>query len=383
MIYLDNAATTPVDPRVKRAMDPYHSEHYGNPGALHTLGQHAQHAINNARETAASILHCQTREITFTSGATESINLALLGVAHALHEKGKHIITTRIEHHAVLDTCKALEREGYTVTYLNVDDNGLVNPQNLERAIRTDTILISIMYANNEIGTIQDIPSLSAVARKHNIIFHTDASQAPGYLDLNINTLGATMLSLNGSKIYGPKGTGCLYAHTGTPLRPLFHGGGQEHGLRSGTENVPGIVGFAKAMELCEHERHAETTRLTTIRDTMITAILDTIPGTSLNGHPAKRLPNNVNISFKHVDGESLVLLLNDHDICAGTGSACMTRTNTPSHVIMALGKSQAHADNSIRFSLGRHTTKKDMDHVLQLLPRLVEQLRTTHKLAR
>ena len=375
--YLDHAAATYMDERVKREMDKYCLKEYGNPGSFNTVGLRAKEAVDKAREKVAGIIGAEPKEIIFTGSGTESINLAIKGVARALKKsgKGKHIITSTIEHHAVLDTCRYLEEEeGFEVTYVGVDRRGLVDPKDIESAIKEDTILISIMYANNEIGTIEPIKEIGAIAKKHNITFHTDACQA-GMLDLDVRKLNADLMTLNGSKIYGPKGTGMLYVKKGTPIKPIIHGGGQEFGLRSGTENVPGIVGFAKALEIAQHERKREAKRLTILRDALIKGLMK-IPKVILNGHPTRRLPNNVNVSILDIEGESLLLNLNEHGICASSGSACASKSLKPSHVILATGVPAEIAHGSLRFTLGKRTTMKDIDKVVKVLPGIVERLR-------
>jgi cysteine desulfurase len=378
MVYLDNSATTYVDPEVKRAMEPYFSEYYGNPSSLHKMGLKSRNAIEHARETVAKIINSRPNEIIFTGSGTESINLAIKGVFRANRGRGKHIITTKIEHHAVLESCEYLEKnEGADVTYLDVDDHGLVDPKQVERAIRKDTILITIIYANNEIGTIEPIAEIGRIAKRRGVYFHTDACQAGCYLPLDTKKLNADLMTLNGSKIYGPKGTGMLFVRSGVKLHPIIHGGGQEFGLRSGTENVPGIVGFAKALDISQKKRIVESKRLTTLRDKLIKGILKNIPKTMLNGHATKRLPNNVNITFLDLEGESLLLYMNQKGIYASTGSACSSESLDPSHVIMALGLPHEAAHGSIRFSLGRQNTQKDVDYVLKQLPDMVKRLRS------
>jgi len=366
-IYLDNAAATPVRKEVVEAMMPYFSTSYGNPGSVHSLGKQAKEAVEDARERVAKILGCLSEEIIFTSGGTESINLALQGIAR----DAGHIITTKSEHPAVLETCTFLQTEGCTITYLDVDTQGLVDPKELESAITPGTILISIIYANNEVGTVQDIKSLAAIAKKHDIPFHTDACQA-GLL--NIKDLGVTLMTLNGSKIYGPKGAGILYAK-GVDLQPLVFGGKQEQGLRSGTENVPAIVGFAKALELLDQTKDSEVKRLTFLRDTLIHGLLE-IKGSRLNGHATKRLPNNVNISFRKIEGESLVLHLNEEGIFASTGSACSSTKLEASHVLEAMQVEKDYIHGSIRFSLGKDTTTEDISQVIKTVTKIVAVLR-------
>ena len=375
-IYLDYAATTYVDARVKKEMDSYFIKEFGNPGSFNTYGLNVKKAVDFARNKIAEILGARPNEMIFTGSGTESINLALKGIARALKEKGNHIITQKTEHHAVLETCNFLEEEGFEVTYLNVDKYGLINLNELKTAIKPSTILISIMYANNEIGTIQPIKEIAEIAKEHSILFHTDACQAAGFLDLNVNSLGVSLMTLNGSKIYGPKGTGILYVKSGTLIKPIVHGGGQEFGLRSGTENVPGIIGFAKALEIAQNDKEKESRRLTRLRDCLIKGLLKNIPKTILNGHPSQRLPNNVNVSILDIEGESLLLYLNESGICAATGSACASKSLEPSHVILATGLPYEAAHGSIRFTLGRKTKKSDIKKVLEVMPGLVEKLR-------
>lgn len=365
-VYLDHGSTTRMDERVKEEMEPYLDRIYANPGSLHNLGLEAKEALQKARERVAKILNCQPEEIIFTSGGTESINLALKGI-----KKG-HIITSKIEHPAVLETCKFLEKNGYTVTYLNVDKEGLIDPKDVEEAIRDDTVLITIMYANNEIGTIEPIKEIGAIAKKHNIPFHTDACQA-GSLNIDVEDLNVDMMTLNGSKIYGPKGVGILYKKKGIELEPLLHGGGQEFGLRSGTQNIPGIIGFAHALELEQDKK--ENQRLIKLRDYLIDELLK-IPKTFLNGSKDKRLSNNVNISFLDIEGESILLHLNEKGIYVSTGSACSSEKLEISHVLDAIGLDHDYAHGSIRFSLGRHTKKEDLDYLIKELKVIVDSLR-------
>jgi cysteine desulfurase len=375
IIYLDNAATTPVRPEVLKAMLPFFSEKYGNPSSLHVKGQEAAFAIKKSREKIAQILNCKPNEIVFVSGGTESVNLALKGFALANRRKGNHIITQKTEHHAVLESCKWLEKQGFSVTYLDVDEFGIVKLKDVEKAITNKTILVSIMYANNEIGTIQPIREIASICKKHNVAFHTDACQAAGYCDLNVQKLGIDLLTINGSKIYGPKGIGLLYIKQGLHIMPLIHGGEQEYNLRAGTENVPAIVGFAKALELAQKEQKKESKRLVVLRKKLIEGLLR-IPKTKLNGHPSKRLPNNVNVSFFGVEGEAIVTMLSEKGVCASTGSACSSKHLTPSHVLLAIGRKPEEAHGSLRLSLGRYTTKKDIDYVLKIMPEIVATLR-------
>ncbi|MEI6731871.1 MAG: cysteine desulfurase family protein [archaeon] len=374
-IYFDNSATAPLDERVFREMIPYLSYIYGNPSSFHGKGKEAKDALDDARERIAGILNCSAKEIVFTSGGTESINFALKGVALANMGKGNHIITSKLEHHAVLETCKYLEGKGFEVTYLNVDRYGLVNPEDVEQAITEKTILISIMYANNEIGTIEPIEEIGRIAKAKGVLFHTDACQAAGYLDLDVKKLNVDLLTVNGSKVYGPKGAGLLYVRKGIDLEPLIHGGGQEFNLRSGTENVPAIMGFAKALEIAYAERKENSGRLIELRNYFIQGLLK-IPKSRLNGHPTERLPNNVNVSFLDVEGEAMLLHLNEQGIYASTGSACTSQSLETSHVLAAIALPYEASHGSLRFSLGNRTTKEEIDTVLQVLPKIVDTLK-------
>ncbi len=380
--YLDNAATTPVDERVLKIMLPYFSDKYGNPGSMHQKGLEAKEAVDEARKTIAKLISAEPNEIIFVSGGTESDNLAIIGTAMALKEKGNHIITTNIEHHAVFDTCEYLEEQGFKVTYVGVKENGIIDPKDIEKTITPKTILISIMHANNEIGTIQPIAEISKIAKSKDIIMHTDACQSAGYLDIDVNKLGVDLMTLNGSKIYGPKGIGILYAKKGTILQPLIYGGGQEKGVRSGTENVPLIVGFAKALEIAHSVRDKESKRLIKLRDKLVAGLKKKISNIHINGDLEKRLPNNVNISFLGVEGESMLLHLDSKGICASTGSACSSHSLEPSHVIKALGLTDEASHGSLRFTLGRHTTEEDIEKVLKELPKIVESLRKISPIA-
>jgi cysteine desulfurase len=376
MIYMDHAATTPVRKEVVAAMAPFWTDIFGNPGSLHNKGLEAHEALDSARSSVAAVIGANVMDIIFTGGGTESCNLAIKGLARANKTKGRHIITQLTEHHAVLDSCIALEKEGFDITYLPVDRYGLVSPERLRAAIRPDTILVTIMYANNEIGTVQPIAELAKIAHEKGTVFHTDACQAGGQLDVNVQRLGIDMMTLNGSKIYGPKGVGILYVKSGVKLEPIIHGGGQENGLRSGTENVPGIIGFAKALELAQAERDVESKRLAELRNKLIEGIVKRVPKSFLNGHPTQRLPNNVNVSILDIEGEALILHLNDAGICASTGSACTSRSLEPSHVIRAIGLPYEAAHGSLRFTLGKETTQVDVDRVLEVLPPIVAKLR-------
>ena len=375
-IYLDHAATTYVDGRVFEAMQPYFAADFGNPGAFYELGRKAKEAVEAARGSVAGILNCLPTEIIFTGSGTESDNMAVLGVARKRASEGKHIITSSIEHHAVEMPCRQLEREGFEVTYLPVDKFGMVSFDDLRAALRDDTILVSVMMANNEIGTIQPIAEIGAILRGHKAFFHTDACQAAGALDLDVERLGVDLMTLNGSKIYGPKGVGILYKRKGVSIQPLIFGGGQERGLRSGTENVPLIVGFAKALEIAAAEREVEPTRLSRLRDRLIGGLMSSVTKIILNGHPSLRLPNNVNVSILDIEGEAFTLFLNELGIYASTGSACTSASLDPSHVIVATGLPYECAHGSIRFSLGRKTTEEEIDYVLSVIPKVVAILR-------
>ena len=376
-IYLDNAATTAVDKRVLEAMLPYYSDIFGNPSSLHSHGQEAKKAIEEAREKVAKALGADSEEIYFTSGGSESDNWALKGVAYALKEKGNHIITTEIEHHAVLHTCRYLEKEGFKVTYLPVDEYGLVKPEDLKKAITDKTILVSIMFANNEIGTIEPIEELVKIAHEKNIYFHTDAVQAVGNVPIDVKKLDVDLLSLSAHKIYGPKGVGALYIKKGVKIHSLIQGGTQEKNRRAGTENVPGIVGLGEAIELITKNLDSHINKLTFLRDKLINGILEKIPYTRLNGHPTKRLPGNVNVSFEFIDGESLILNLDMAGICASSGSACTSGSLEPSHVLLAIGLSKELARGSLRLTIGKDNTEEDIDKVLEALPQIVKRLRS------
>jgi cysteine desulfurase len=377
-IYLDYAATTPLDPRVLEAMMPYMTEHFGNPNSIHSFGREARRAIDEAREKIAQLLNCQPSEIVFTSGGTESDNLALRGVAEAYRHKGNHIVTTAIEHHAILRTCKALEDMGFSVTYLPVDEHGLVSPEQVAEAVNERTILVSVMHANNEIGTIEPIAEIvRAVKEKRpDTIVHTDAVQTVGHIPVDIQELGVDLLSFSAHKFYGPKGIGGLFVRKGVRLVPQITGGGQERNRRSGTENVAAIVGMAKALELAVEEMPTELPRLQALRDELITGVLSRIPETRLNGHPTLRLPHNANFSFRGIEGEALLLQLDLNGIAASSGSACSSGSLEPSHVLLALGLDYELAIGSLRITLGRFTTREHILRLLDLLPKVVEKLR-------
>ncbi|MBI4435620.1 cysteine desulfurase [Candidatus Uhrbacteria bacterium] len=384
-VYLDHAATTPIHPAVREAMLPYLGEKFGNPSSFHTVGKTVKDDVDKARERIARVLNVRADEILFTSGGTESDNLAILGYTRMNQSHGKHLITSSIEHHAVLETMMHLEKkEGFEVTYLEPDRDGLITVEQVEGALREDTILVAVMYANNEIGTIEPIAQIGNMIQKWReahkrptLKFHTDACQATGSLDLDIEKLHVDLLTLNGSKMYGPKGIGLLYVKRGIKLEPLQFGGSQERALRPGTENIAGIMGMATALEMAQADRESETQRLTPLRDRLIEGIRSSIPKTRLNGHPTIRLPNNVNISIMDIEGEALILYLDAQGVYASTGSACTSASLDPSHVILALGLPYEVAHGSLRLTLGRLTTQEDIDYVIQVLPPLVEKLRS------
>ncbi len=375
-IYLDYSATTPTHPEVVKAMLPYFTDVFGNPSSIHSYGQEAKGAIEEARVKVADLIGARGEEIIFTSGGTEADNFALKGVAFANESKGNHIITGSIEHHAVIETCKFLERRGFLVTCLPVDEYGLIDPGDVKKTITDKTILISVMQANNEMGTIEPIAEIGRIARDAGIYFHTDAVQVVGHIPVDVNELGVDLLSMSAHKLYGPKGVGALYIRKGTKLIPFMHGGDQERRRRASTENIPGIVGLGKAVELARQEMGEEAERLTYLRDRLIKGLLERIDHTHLNGHPLKRLPNNVNVSVDFVEGESMLLNLDLEGICASTGSACSSSSLEPSHVLLALGLSPEQAHGSLRFSLGKWTGGEEIERVLEVLPRVVAKLR-------
>lgn len=388
IVYMDHAGTTSVDRRVLEAMLPYFSERFGNPSSIHTLGQEARRAVDEGREKVANVLGCRISEVVFTSGGTESDNSAIKGVALALKETGNHIITSAIEHHAVLHTCQFLETQGYQVTYLSVDKYGLVDPDAVARAITDRTILVTIMMANNEVGTIEPIGEIAKVVKERakaldrTIAVHTDAVQAAGQLDINVKKLGVDMLSLSSHKFHGPRGAGILHIRRSTPFLPVQLGGGQERERRSGTENVAGIVGTAVALEYAENERQEVCSRLVKMRDRLIKGIQDVVPDAHLNGHPTQRLPNNVNFSFQAVEGEPVLLGLDMAGIAASSGSACSSGSLEPSHVLLALGQMVELARGSLRLTLGKDNTEEEVDYVLSVLPGLISRLRQMPSLA-
>lgn len=375
-IYFDHAATTPMKEEVLDAMMPYFTENYGNPSSVYNIAQVNRKAVDDSRASIAEILGARPNEIFFTSGGTEADNWAIRGIAARKGRKGNHIITTKVEHHAVLHTCEYLERHGYEVTYLDVDEYGLVTAEQVEAAIKDTTILISVMYANNEIGTIMPIKEIGEVAKKHDIPFHTDAVQAIGQERINVDELNVDLLSLSGHKINGPKGMGILYIRRGTRLCPLIHGGAQERGRRGGTENVPGIVGLAKALELTYADFDNKNRKIREMRDYLIDGILKEVPYARLNGHREKRLANNLNISFEYVEGESLLLLLDMEGIAASSGSACTSGSLDASHVMLAIGLPHEKAHGSIRITLGETNTMEEADKLLEKLPAIVQRMR-------
>jgi cysteine desulfurase len=377
-IYLDHAATTPVRPEVVEAMLPYFGGHYGNPSSIYSLGRDARQAIDGARDTVAAVLGCRPAEIIFTSCGSESDNLAIKGTAFALRERGTHIITTQIEHHAVLHTCEWLERYfGFEVTYLPVDDHGMVDPAEVERALTDRTILVSVMLANNEVGTIQPLRAIADLLRPRRIVLHTDAVQGGGALALDVNALGVDLLSLSGHKFYAPKGVGVLYVRQGTPLLPQLQGGGQERGRRAGTENVPYVVGLATALRLAAEELPSSSAQMTSLRDRLIAGVLERVPGARLTGHPTSRLPNNASFTFDAVEGESLLLSLDQFGICASTGSACTSGSLEASHVLKAMQVPVQLAQGSLRLSLGKSNDQDQIERTLEVLPGAVERLRS------
>ncbi|MBP7247811.1 MAG: cysteine desulfurase NifS [Negativicutes bacterium] len=376
-IYFDNAATTAVEPEVVETMLPYFTEAFGNASSPHGYGRSARKEMEKARDQVASLIGAQPEEIIFTSGGTESDNLALFGVLEAQEKKGKHIITSLVEHHAVLHTCEYLEKIGKAeVTYLPVDENGLVDPQAVEKAIRPDTVLISIMLANNEIGTIQPIAEIGKIAKKHQVTLHTDAVQAVGAISVDVNELNVDLLTLTAHKIYGPKGIGALFVRKGTRIKPLIHGGSHERNLRAGTESVVQIIGLGKAAEIAQRELKENGERITKLRDYIVSEVLEKIPYSRLNGDGIRRLPNNVNMSFSFLEGEALLLMLDMKGIACSSGSACTSGSLDPSHVLLAIGLDHETAHGSLRITLGRHSTKEEADYLIQELPPIVARLR-------
>lgn len=375
-IYLDHAATTPVAPEVLEAMLPYFQTFWGNPSSIHSFGRQANEGVELARAQVAKLLGSTPKEIYFTAGGTEADNMAIVGAALAREEKGKHIITSAIEHHAVSHTCEALEKRGWEITYLPVDGTGLVDPAAVRTAIRPDTALVTIMQANNEVGTVQPIAEIGTICREAKVWFHTDAVQSVGHIPTLVDEMQVDMLSLSGHKLYGPKGIGALYIRRGVRIKPLVYGGGHERGMRSGTENVPGIVGLGRAAELALAEMAVESVRQAHLRDRLLDGILAQVPYSFVTGHREQRLPNSASVCIPYVEGEAQLLRLDAVGIAASSGSACTSGSLDPSHVLLAMGIPVEHAHGSLRFSLGRGTTADEIDYVLAQLPPIVETLR-------
>lgn len=384
-IYLDHSATTPVAPEVLEAMLPYFGEKFGNASSLHSFGLEAKEALEDSRAKVASLLGAQPEEIIFTSGGTESDNLALKGIGYRSKEKGlgNHIITSSIEHPAILETCRKLETQGFEVTYLPVTKDGLVDPGTLESAIRKETVLISVMHANNEIGTIQPLKEIGELAAEKDVFFHTDAVQTAGKIPIDVNDMGLDLLSISAHKLYGPKGVGALYVRKGTRLDSILQGGGHERGLRSGTENVAGIVGLARAADLASQEMASEAKRLTDLRDKLAKMVLGSVKEAWINGSMIKRLPGNLNFGFRYVEGESLLLFLDSRGIAVSTGSACSSKKLEPSHVLMSLGLKPAECHGSLRITMGRSNTEEDVDYVARSITEAVERFRSISALGR
>ena len=368
LIYMDNAATTPVHPEVYEAMKPYFSEVYSNPSAVYTFAGKAGRAVDEARRTIASVINAKPEEVYFTAGGSESDNWAIIGAAEGNCNKGKHIITTRIEHHAVLNTCKYLEKHGFEVTYLDVDKYGRVSPKDVALAIRPDTILISVMTANNEIGSIQPIEEIGDIAGKHGVLFHTDAVQAMGHIKIDVEKMNIDMLSASAHKLNGPKGVGLMYVRKGIAIPSFIHGGAQERGRRAGTLNVPGIVGFATAARMAEESMTERSQYVTGLRDYFIDRVLNEIDGSRLNGDRINRLPNNINLSFLGINGETLLIILDQNGICASSGSACSSGSLDPSHVLTAIGLSSQEAGSSLRFTLSEKNTRDEIDYTIDII---------------
>ena len=375
LVYADNAATTPVDERVLEAMLPYLKENWGNPSSAYSIGRDAAEALSASREKIASLLGCRPNEVFFTASGSEADNWAIKGAASAAKSKGKHIITTKFEHHAVLNAMKSLERDGYEVTYLDIEKTGLVSPEAVENAMREDTVLVAVMYANNEIGTVLPIKEIAEVAHAHGAVMFTDAVQALGHIDINVKELGVDMLSFSGHKINAPKGIGALYIKSGTRVHTLIDGGGQERGRRGGTENLPYIVGLAKALEIA-YARLEDEKRVLALREKLVDGILDKIPYSFLNGDRERRLAGNANITFEYVEGESLLMFMDLSGICCSTGSACNSASLEPSHVLLSIGVPAEKAHGSLRFTLSHENTEADVDYILEKLPTIVQRLR-------
>lgn len=376
-IYMDNAATTQVYPEVFDAMKPYFTEFYGNPSSIYSFAGNSKKAVEDARKTIADFLVARTEEIYFTGGGSESDNWALKATADAYANKGKHIITSKIEHHAILHTCEYLEKKGFEVTYLDVDENGFVNPADVEKAIRPDTILVSIMTANNEIGTIEPIAEIGKIAKDHGVLFHTDAVQAFGHIPMNVDEMNIDMLSASGHKINGPKGIGIMYIRKGVKIGSFVHGGAQERQRRAGTHNVPGIVGIGKAVELARDNMKERMEYETKLRDHLISRVMEEIPYAKLNGDKVKRLPNNVNVCFRFIEGESMLILLDQNGVCGSSGSACTSGSLDPSHVLLAIGLPHEIAHGSLRLTLSEKNTMEEVDFTVDKLKGIIERLRS------
>jgi len=382
-VYMDYGAAMPLDPRVIEVMMPYFAQVYGNPSSVHSFGQEPRRALEDSRSRVAQLVGAKTPgEIVFTSGATESNNLAIKGVAYRNRNRGNHIITTTIEHMSVLNPCKHLGKEGFETTYVPVDRQGVVNLEKLEEAINDRTILMSVMYANGEIGTIQPVKEIGKIAKDHQVCLHVDGTAAVGKVPVNVEEEYIDLLTISSNDMYGPKGMGALYIKRGTKIQPIIHGGGQEGGLRSGTENIPAIVGMGKAAEIAQAEMESEGKRLSQLRDRLIGGVLENVTDSHLNGHPTKRLPNNANLRFSYIEGESLILSLDMLGIQVSSGSACTSKTLEPSHVLLALGLAHEEAHGSLLFTLGKQNTEEDVDYVLEVLPNIVKRLREISPLA-
>ena len=377
LIYLDNAATTQVHPQVLEAMLPFFTEEYGNPSAFYRFSQNAKKAVEEAREQIAKLIGAKSEEIYFTGGGSESDNWAIKATAEAYQHKGKHIITSKIEHHAVLHTCQWLEKKGFEVTYVNVDEDGVVKLDELKSAIRPDTILITIMAANNEIGTIQPLKEIGEIAKEHGVLFHTDAVQAFAHIPINVDEMHIDMLSASGHKIHGPKGIGAMYIRKGVKILSYIHGGAQERRRRAGTHNVPGIVGMGKAVELASQNMESESKKIAQLRDYLIAQVLEKVPYARLNGHRTNRLPNNANFCFRFIEGEGMLILLDQAGICGSSGSACTSGSLDPSHVLLAIGLPHEIAHGSLRLSLSEKTTKEEIDYTVDKLAQIIERLRS------
>lgn len=375
-IYMDHAGTTPTHPEVVEAMLPYFSERFGNPSSLHAVAREARGALDDAREKVAALIGAKPEEVIFTSGGTEADNAAIRGIARAYEDTGRHIITTPIEHHAVLHTCEYLEKLGWKITYLPVDRTGLVDPDDVRKAITPETTLVTVMHANNEVGTVEPIEEIGAIARERGVKFHSDTVQTAGALPIDVDGMNLDSLSISSHKFYGPKGVGALYVRRGVKHVPLLHGGGQERKRRAGTENIPALVGFGKAAELARLERGDRAARLTALRERLLDGIRSRIDDVVLNGHPEKRLPNNVNVCIRYIEGESMLLMLDMQGVAASSGSACTSGSLSPSHVLLGIGVPVEDAHGSLRFTLGRANTGADVDYVLEILPPIVERLR-------